>query len=160
MKTKHSQQVLEFIKESNAIENVRGQEAFDDSLSAWEYATNGELSLAFICQIHQKIMNRLNPKIAGRLRTNAVYIAGECKDQNITTIIMQVQNWINKHRDATSENDIKNAHIEFEHIHPFADGNGRTGRILLNLQRVKAGLPILIIHEGEEQQEYYQWFTQ
>ena len=48
-------------------------------------------------------------------------------------------------------------HAEFEKIHPFIDGNGRIGRMIMNWQRLKNGLPLLIIRESEKH-EYYRWF--
>lgn len=51
----------------------------------------------------------------------------------------------------------KRHHIRYEQIHPFIDGNGRTGRIFINWQRLKAGLPILVIKESEKA-KYYSWF--
>lgn len=44
-------------------------------------------------------------------------------------------------------------HMDFEHIHPFVDGNGRTGRLIMIAQAIKANVKIHIITK-EERNEY------
>ena len=46
-------------------------------------------------------------------------------------------------------------HAKFENIHPFADGNGRTGRLAMNYLLVLNGHPPIVIHE-EDRKGYYE----
>lgn len=45
-------------------------------------------------------------------------------------------------------------HLRFEHIHPFADGNGRVGRTLMNYFLLTHGEPPVIIFEGDKKKYY------
>ena len=47
-------------------------------------------------------------------------------------------------------------HLIFEKIHPFADGNGRVGRLLLNALALQQGLPPMLIKQ-EKKQAYYNY---
>ncbi len=149
---------IEFLRESNAIEREYSKEALEDAKNSWEYAKNKrQISMTQILDIHRRLMQNLNSKIAGKIREVDVYVGNrKCLEPHY---IKKTLKYLLTIKPSTEEG-IKEWHIQFEECHPFEDGNGRVGRILMNFQRLKIGLPLLIIHEGKEQREYYNWFKQ
>ncbi len=54
---------------------------------------------------------------------------------------------------------IAKLHLEFESVHPFVDGNGRTGRLIMNLELMKNGyLPVDI--KFTDREKYYKAFSE
>ena len=155
---------IEFLTQSNYIEKEYSIVALESAFRAWRYALQVDLwTIVRVKETHYRLMKHLNPRIAGRLRHVGVRVWGrDCPSW--TTVERLLADWctlptvygetIKLH----GWREIKQSHINFEHVHPFRDGNGRVGRIIMNAQRVKAGLPILIIHEGKEEMDYYKWF--
>lgn len=153
---------LEFLLESNLIESEHSIEAWEDAIKAWEYAlTVKEMRLRNVLKIHEILMHRLNPRIAGKIREVDVWVGGRM-GMTPKKLKKELHKYFNGIEVLPGPNLVEDfcriSHVEFENIHPFEDGNGRTGRILYNWQRINYQLPIHVIHHGHEQQEYYRWF--
>ena len=148
----------DFLQESNAIEGVYDDQSLQQAYLAWEYLSGQEkmtpgvmLKTHKILMLHQPLL----PNEKGYFRQCAVYIGGregltwELIESRIKALALKMQ---------FHPRDWKRHHVEYEKIHPFVDGNGRTGRMFLNWERRKAGMPIKVIKESERQC-YYRWFS-
>ena len=117
------------------------------------------LSEYSIKQIHSLILKNIDDENKGKYRTTNVIISGaEHKPPQSFEVQSQMQEFIKKYNEnITKLHPIELAsfvHIEFVKIHPFIDGNGRTSRLLMNLELIKAGFPPVVI-ELEDRLEYY-----
>src|SRR3990167_5210438 len=162
-----SEIIKEFLLESNAIEGVYDMDSLTQAMEAWEYIIKqDEINLDNIKRTHKILMvnQPLKPSEKGFFRTVPVYVGGRegIKHEKIEKALVgwcAVMNYKSILFDFF-ESFSKDYHVQYERIHPFVDGNGRTGRIFMNWWRVRNGLPILVIHEGEEQMDYYKWFKE
>jgi len=154
-------EVLTFLRESNNIEDVWDDLSLQQALLAWEYvSTEDKLTIPVILKTHKILMlhQPLLPNEKGYLRECPVYIGGR-EALHYSQIKPALEAWcirVNTHT-TIGTSSWKKDHVEYERIHPFVDGNGRTGRIFMNWQRIKAGSPLLIIEE-KKKQDYYTWF--
>ncbi len=153
-------ETIEFLWQSNLIEDEPSAEALAGALRAWDWinqnTTEEHFYIGDIMVIHRFLMENLNSRIAGRIRKVNVTVGNKtCPNPGSLGRLLAL--WFDTYRGADTEELIKEAHIKFEGIHPFEDGNGRIGRIIMNWQHIKTGLPILIIKEREKE-EYYKWF--
>lgn len=120
-----------------------------------------------IRNIHQLILKNIDDDYAGRYRTVNVEISGAGHSPPNHTLLVdkmaQFVDWY--HIKADTLHPIERAasvHADFVGIHPFIDGNGRTSRLLMNLELMKSGyLPCIITVDNRL--KYYEaldvWMT-
>lgn len=120
------------------------------------------LSIENILLLHKMLIGGINDDIAGRIRKKHEYVrvgshiapAPEHLQQLLENLI---EDYESSHDRYFLEN-IAYFHLEFERIHPFCDGNGRIGRVLINQQLAKLGYPAVIIRNKGKKDNYYPLF--
>ncbi len=116
-----------------------------------------------ILLLHKILISNIDENIARKFRSKGQYVrvgthiapAPEHAERMIKNILLE---YSGNHKDYFLEK-ISRFHLEFENIHPFCDGNGRIGRVLINYQLMQLGFPPIIIRD-KEKEVYYQSFDE
>lgn len=125
-----------------------------------ELVQRGEmLSELDIKSIHALILKNIDNDNAGKYRQHNVIISGaEHRPVSSLEVPAKMQEFITWYKtDAMKMHPVERAarvHVDFVGIHPFVDGNGRTSRLLMNLELMKSGFPPAVL-KVEDRLAYY-----
>ena len=119
---------------------------------------NLEINNEVILFLHNMLISTISENIAGRYRQGKEFVrvgthiapAPEKVEEMMKEILLKYSSAI----DVFVVDRIADFHLDFETIHPFCDGNGRIGRVLINLQLMQVGFPPIIIRD-KEKVDYY-----
>ncbi len=122
-----------------------------------------EMSTENILLFHRMLIGNIDDSIAGRFRKPGEYVRVGTHiapaPEHVESMIEEILIAYSSDYDTYFTDKIARFHLDFETIHPFCDGNGRIGRVIINYQLMRLGFPVLIIRD-KEKQIYYRSFSE
>jgi len=116
-----------------------------------------------ILLLHRMLIGSIDDGVAGRFRKTGEYVrvgthiapAPEKVEDMMRELLLRESSDLSSY----FLDKIASFHLVFETIHPFCDGNGRIGRVLINWQLQRLEFPMIIIR-NKEKQSYYRAFRE
>ena len=113
-----------------------------------EYGKNLTLPTALFW--HKRLFHETKPDIAGKVRRHGVMISGSKfmppSPVEVEPLLQDFFEWYKRSYDTIHPIELAAlVHLKLATVHPFADGNGRIGRLLMNFVLHKKGFPLLNI---------------
>lgn len=122
-----------------------------------------ELTKETILLLHRMLIGNINDGVAGRFRIKGEYVRVGTHvappPEQVESLLDVLLSEYSSDHESYFIDAIAKFHLDFETIHPFVDGNGRIGRVLINLQLRRFGYPPVIIRD-KEKKEYYDAFKE
>lgn len=117
-----------------------------------------EIDQKYILRLHEIVMYNFNNKLPGKYRTGQVnLINADIKLPNSQEVPLRMGKFIkniSNYKDKDIIGKIAMDHYEFEAIHPFFDGNGRIGRLIMITQLLSKGFAPAIIQVNDRYKYY------
>jgi len=124
-------------------------------------AAAGELTRDLIVLLHQMLIGGIDDEIAGRFRRSGEYVRVGTHiapaPERVEALMAAALRDYASDLDSYFLDKVVLFHLRFETAHPFCDGNGRMGRVLINFQLYQLGLPPVILRD-KDKDIYYQAF--
>ncbi|MDR1759300.1 MAG: Fic family protein [Fibrobacter sp.] len=125
---------------------------------------NYELTVENLELLHQMLLGGINDDYAGRIRRAGEYVRVGSHiapaPEQVRFLLESLIHQYNSEDDEYFLEKIAEFHLQFETIHPFCDGNGRMGRLIINLQFAALGYPPVIIQNKGKREDYYPIFDE
>lgn len=122
------------------------------------------LTGSLILTLHSQLLASIDNSIAGRYRSGKEWVrVGDHIGANPAFVNGLMSGLVDVYH--TKDNryfleKIAHFHAEFETIHPFNDGNGRLGRVLISQQLMALGYPPIIVQNKSKKSDYYPLFDE